>query len=87
VVRNEDNKQFTERFYGRCERRIPLGYEVKEDQVDARLKNGVLTVILPKAKRRSRRASASPSRTDLTGEAGDGLCRRRRRHLSLTREG
>lgn len=41
-------KQFSERYYGRFERRIPLGYEVEEDKVDARFKNGVLTVTLPK---------------------------------------
>ncbi len=47
---DEDN-QFSERFYGRFERRIPLGYEVKEDQVDARFKNGLLTVTLPKSEK------------------------------------
>ena len=46
----EDNdKQFSERYYGRFERRIPVGYEVKEDEVDARFRNGVLTVTLPKS--------------------------------------
>lgn len=49
-TQDEDN-QFSERFYGRFERRIPLGYEVKEDQVDARFKNGVLTVTLPKSEK------------------------------------
>jgi HSP20 family protein len=43
---NKD-KQFSERFYG-FERRIPLRYEVEEDKVDARFKNGVLTITLPK---------------------------------------
>lgn len=47
----DKDKQFSERFYGRFERRIPLGYEVKEDQVDARFKNGVLTVTLPKSEK------------------------------------
>jgi HSP20 family protein len=45
------DRQFSERFYGRFERRIPLGYEVQEDKVDARFKNGVLTVILPKSEK------------------------------------
>ncbi len=46
---NEDkDRQFSERYCGRFERRIPLGVEVKEDQVDARFRNGVLTVTLPK---------------------------------------
>ncbi|MCB1463768.1 MAG: Hsp20/alpha crystallin family protein [Nitratireductor sp.] len=47
---NKDN-QFSERFYGRFERRIPLDYEIKEDQVEARFKNGVLTVTLPKSEK------------------------------------
>ncbi|TPJ37090.1 Hsp20/alpha crystallin family protein [Mesorhizobium sp. B2-8-3] len=42
------DRQFSERYYGRFERRIPLGYEVEEGEVDARFKNGVLTVRLPK---------------------------------------
>lgn len=45
----DKNRQFSERYYGRFERRIPLGVEVKEDEVDARFKNGVLTVTLPRS--------------------------------------
>lgn len=44
----DKDRQFSERYYGRFERRIPLGYEVDEDKVDAKFKNGVLTVTLPK---------------------------------------
>ncbi|MFC5067726.1 Hsp20/alpha crystallin family protein [Flaviflagellibacter deserti] len=44
------DRQFSERFYGRFERRIPVG-EIEESQVNARFKNGVLTVMLPKSKR------------------------------------
>ena len=47
----DKDKQFSERFYGRFERRIPLGYEVKDDKVDARFRNGVLTVTLPKSEK------------------------------------
>jgi len=47
----DKDRQFSERFYGRFERRIPLGYEVQDDKVDARSKNGVLTVILPKSEK------------------------------------
>lgn len=47
----DKDKQFSERFYGRFERRIPLGYEVREDGVDARFRNGVLTVTLPKSEK------------------------------------
>ncbi|EJC64556.1 Hsp20/alpha crystallin family protein [Rhizobium leguminosarum] len=45
----DKDRQFSERYYGRFERRIPLGAEVKEDNIDARFKNGVLTVTLPKS--------------------------------------
>ncbi|MBX6323136.1 MAG: Hsp20/alpha crystallin family protein [Rhodospirillaceae bacterium] len=41
-------RQFSERFYGRFERRIPLDAEIDEDKVSASFKNGVLTVTLPK---------------------------------------
>ena len=45
------DSQFSERYYGRFERRIPVGFELKEDEVDARFKNGVLTVTLPKTEK------------------------------------
>ncbi|WP_315928567.1 Hsp20/alpha crystallin family protein [Mesorhizobium sp. SP-1A] len=44
----DKNRQFSERYYGRFERRIPIGYEIEEDKIDARFKNGVLSVTLPK---------------------------------------
>lgn len=49
-------KQFSERYYGRFERRIPLGYEVEADKVDARFNNGVLTITLPKSPEAQSRA-------------------------------
>ena len=45
----DTNRQFSERYYGRFERRIPLGYEVEEAKAEASFKNGVLTVTLPKS--------------------------------------
>lgn len=42
-------RQFSERYYGRFERRIPLRVEVEQDKVEAAFKNGVLTVTLPKS--------------------------------------
>jgi HSP20 family protein len=45
----DKDRKFSERFYGSFERRIPLGVEVEEDAVDARFRNGVLTVTLPKS--------------------------------------
>jgi len=45
----DKDRQFSERYYGRFERRIPVGVKVEEDRIDARFKNGVLTVVLPKS--------------------------------------
>lgn len=44
----DKDRQFSERYYGRFERHIPLGTEVQADKAEARFKNGVLTVTLPK---------------------------------------
>jgi len=41
-------RRFSERYYGRFERRIPLE-DVEEDKVSAAFKNGVLTVTVPKS--------------------------------------
>jgi HSP20 family protein len=47
----DKGRQCSERFYGQFERRIPLGTEVEEDKVEARFKNGVLTITMPKTER------------------------------------
>lgn len=44
----DKDRQFSERYYGRFERRLALGREVEEDKVTATFKNGVLVVTLPK---------------------------------------
>jgi HSP20 family protein len=44
----DKSRQFSERYYGRFERRIPLGIEIQPDKAEARFRNGVLTVTLPK---------------------------------------
>jgi len=49
-------RQFSERFYGRFERRIPIAFEVEEDKVAAEFRNGVLTVTLPKSERAQAKA-------------------------------
>jgi HSP20 family protein len=47
----EDKERlFSERYYGRFERRIPVD-DVDEDKVSAAFRNGVLTVTMPKAPR------------------------------------
>jgi HSP20 family protein len=60
---NDKDRQFSERFYGRFERRIPVNYQVAEDKVTAAFKNGVLTVTLPKtepAASKSKRIAINP---------------------------
>jgi HSP20 family protein len=58
--RSSDNsdasRQFSERFYGRFERRIALRDEIAEDKVTATFKNGVLTIVLPKTEKAQARA-------------------------------
>jgi HSP20 family protein len=45
----DKERAFSERTYGRFERRIPLAWEVEEDKIEASFKSGVLTVTLPKS--------------------------------------
>lgn len=45
----DKGRQFSERYYGRFERRIAIGDDVDEDKVSASFANGILTVTLPKA--------------------------------------
>jgi HSP20 family protein len=47
----DKDRHFSERYYGRFERRVDLGREVDEDKVAATFRNGVLTVTLPKTER------------------------------------
>ncbi|HEY0681904.1 MAG TPA: Hsp20/alpha crystallin family protein [Steroidobacter sp.] len=44
----DKEKQFSERYYGHFERRIPLAADVQADRAEAKFKNGVLTVTMPK---------------------------------------
>jgi HSP20 family protein len=41
-------RRFSERYYGRFERRIPL-QDIEEDKASAAFKNGVLTITVPKS--------------------------------------
>jgi HSP20 family protein len=63
----DKERAFSERYYGRFERRIPLGEAIEEDKVDAAFKNGVLTVTLP----RSAQTSAQVKRIAIN-HAGEG---------------
>ncbi|MER9439863.1 Hsp20/alpha crystallin family protein [Mesorhizobium sp. M0340] len=62
----DKDRQFSERFYGRFERRIPLGYEVDEEKVNAAFRNGVLSVTLPKTEH----AQAKAKRIAINGGNG-----------------
>jgi HSP20 family protein len=52
----EKERQWSERFYGRFERHILVGFDIDEDKVEATFKNGVLTVTLPKSERAQEKA-------------------------------
>src|SRR4051812_32772455 len=45
----DKERRFTERYYGRFERVIPLPFAVEEDKSEASFNNGVLTVTLPRS--------------------------------------
>jgi HSP20 family protein len=60
----DKDRQFSERYYGRYERRIGLGREVDEDKVAATFKNGLLTVTLPKTEK----AQANAKRIAISSE-------------------
>jgi HSP20 family protein len=56
----DEAKQVSEHFYGRFERRLPLGTDVDREKVSASFKNGVLTVTLPKLPAASAQAKRIP---------------------------
>ncbi len=57
------DRLFSERYYGRFERQIPLGDEIEEDKVAASFKNSILTVTLPKTEK----AQAKTKRIAING--------------------
>jgi len=57
----EDKERgFSERYYGRFERVIPLPFEVEEDKAEASFKDGVLTVSLPKSPKAQEKTKRIP---------------------------
>jgi HSP20 family protein len=64
---DDKERHFSERYYGRFERRIPLPFEVEDDRAEASFENGVLTVTLPK----SPEAEAKTKRIAISGKAKD----------------
>ena len=51
----DKQRSFSERYYGRFERRIPLPWDVEEDKIEASFDNGVLTVTMPKSPQAAQR--------------------------------
>jgi HSP20 family protein len=62
----DKERRFSERTYGRFERRVALPAEVDEDKVQASFRNGVLTVAMPK----SAKAEAHVKRIPVNGGSG-----------------
>jgi HSP20 family protein len=56
----DKDRHFSERFYGRFERRIPLGFDAEQEKVNAAFKNGVLTVTIPKSAEAQRNTKRIP---------------------------
>ena len=61
----DKERAFSERYYGRFERRVPLGQDADEDKVEAAFKNGVLTITVPKT------AQAAPQAKRIAINSGD----------------
>jgi len=47
----DKDRRFSERYYGRFERRLALDSQIDEDKVAATFKNGLLAVTLPKTEK------------------------------------
>jgi hypothetical protein len=71
----EDKERlFSERYYGRFERRIPVD-DIEADKVNASFKSGVLTVTLPKSAKAQEKVRPSAGVTPLPRRlrsGGDG---------------
>jgi len=52
----DKERKFSERYYGRFERRIPVGADIEEGKIDASFKNGVLKVTVPKSEKAQMKA-------------------------------
>jgi HSP20 family protein len=52
----DKERRFSERYYGRFERVVPLPFVVEEDKAEASFQNGLLTVTLPKSAKAQEKA-------------------------------
>jgi HSP20 family protein len=62
----EGGRRYSERSFGRFERRIPFNVEVDAEHIDANYENGVLKVMLPK----TQKAREKSHRIEIKGPAG-----------------
>jgi len=56
----DKERRFSERYYGRFERVIPLPLTVEQDKIEASFNNGVLTITLPKSAKAQEKAKRIP---------------------------
>lgn len=54
IDESDENEKYIhkERFYGECSRSFYVGENLKEEDIKAAFKNGILTLIFPKAKQK-----------------------------------
>jgi HSP20 family protein len=60
---DDEERHYSERYYGRFERQVALPAEVDDESANATFRNGVLTVTLPKtehARQQAKRIPISP---------------------------
>jgi HSP20 family protein len=60
----EGGRRITEQSYGMFERFIPIGAEIVPDKVDAKIRNGILNIVLPKSDSARQRVRRVPIRQD-----------------------
>jgi HSP20 family protein len=56
----DKERRFSERYYGRFERVIPLPFAVEQDKIEASFNNGVLSVTLPKSAKAQEKTKRIP---------------------------
>lgn len=58
------DRQYSERYYGRFERRLPLPAEIDEEAAEASFKNGVLIITFPKTEKAKDAVKRIPIRSN-----------------------
>ena len=60
LEQDDSKRHYSERYFGRFERQIPLSTEVESEGVQAKFKNGVLKIEVPKAAQAQERSRRIP---------------------------